>query len=117
MAQSARGAYTAAATPTLHLRVALALSPAARTGELLNLLWLDVDTRAGRLIFRSTKNGEPRGAWLLEESLRLLKERAKSNPDPESRVFASPSGAAYDYLTPFNTSDRLSKRRPLPGTS
>jgi integrase len=47
--------------PTLQLMVVLALSTAARAGELLNLLWRDVDIDERRLIFRATKNGEPRG--------------------------------------------------------
>jgi integrase len=37
----------------------------------------------------------------LEEALRLIKQRAESKPDPETNVFASASGAPYDYGTPF----------------
>jgi integrase len=48
-----------------------------------------------------TKNSEPRVAWLLGEALKLMKRRARKKPDPESRVFAGPSGATYDYGTPF----------------
>ena len=87
--------------PTLHLLVVLALSTAARAGELLNLLWRDVDISAGRLIFRTTKNGEMRGAWLLEEALRLIKQRAKLKPHPESRIFVTANGTAYRYGPPF----------------
>jgi integrase len=76
-----------AKTPTLHLMVVLALSTAARACELLNLLWRDVDVGEGRLIFRSTKNGEARGAWLLEEALRLVKQRAESKPDINAADF------------------------------
>jgi integrase len=87
--------------PTLHLLVVLALSTAARAGELLNLLWRDVDTKEGRVIFRLTKNSEPRVAWLLGEALKLMKKRAGKKPDAEGKVFASPGGFAYDYSTPF----------------
>jgi integrase len=90
-----------AKNPTLHLLVMLALSTAARAGELLNLLWRDVDIGEGRLIFRETKNGEPREAWLLEEALRLVKQRAQSLPNPNLKMFTSASGATYDYGTPF----------------
>jgi integrase len=77
------------------------LSTAARAGELLNLLWRDVDTKEGRVIFRLTKNSEPRVAWLLGEALKLMKKRAGKKPDAEGKVFASPGGFAYDYSTPF----------------
>src|SRR5690606_19401930 len=36
--------------PTLHCLVVLALSTAARAGELLNLTWRDVDLKEGRLL-------------------------------------------------------------------
>jgi integrase len=92
--------------PTLHLLVVLALSTAARAGELLSLLWRDVDTKEGRVIFRNTKNTEPRVAWLLGEALKLMKRRARKKTDPETKVFSGPSGATYDYATPFKEAVR-----------
>lgn len=88
---------------TLHTFVVLALSTACRAGELLKLTWRDVDLREGRLLFRQTKNDEPRIAWLHGEALRLLTEYAKVRPlDGDQLVFPSPTGKrAHDYSTPF----------------
>lgn len=88
--------------PTLHTFVVIALSTACRAGELLKLTWRDVDLGEGRLLFRQTKNDEPRMAWLHGEAARLLTEHAKVRPiDSDRRVFESPTGKAYDYLEPF----------------
>jgi integrase len=91
-----------AADQKLHTFVVLALSTACRAGELVNLRWRDVDLTEGRLLFRLTKNDEGRAAWLHGEALRLMTEHAKVRPlDSERRVFESPEGNKYDYLTPF----------------
>lgn len=88
--------------PLLHTFVIVALSTACRAGELLNLTWRDVDLTEGRLLFGRTKNNEGRAAWLHGEALRLFKEHAKVQPiERGARVFQSPAGAKYDYLTPF----------------
>jgi integrase len=87
---------------TLHTFVVVALSTACRAGELVNLTWHDADLAEGRLLFRQTKNDEPRTAWLHGESLRLFKEHAKVRPiDDGARVFQSSTGKKYDYGTPF----------------
>ena len=46
----------------LHVLVTLALATAARAGELVQLTWSDVDLRTNdaRLLFRITKNAQPR---------------------------------------------------------
>lgn len=91
-----------AKTPMLHTFVFIALSTACRAGELVKLRWRDVDLKEGRLLFRETKNDEPRVAWLHGEAMRLLTAHSKVRPlDNNRRVFESPAGAAYDYLTPF----------------
>jgi integrase len=63
------------------------------------------------LLFRQTKNDEPRQAWLHGEALRLLTEHAKVRPiDSDQLVFPSPTGtSAYDYLTPFKTAAAAAK--------
>ena len=87
----------------LHLLVVLALSTAARAGELVrHLLWRDVDLSEGRLLFRETKNAEPRPVWLHGEALRLLKDHAKVRRIDNDHVFPGASGVGiYDYSDPF----------------
>lgn len=89
--------------PTLHTLVVLALSTAARAGELLKLRWRDIDLKEQRLLFRSTttKNAESRAVWLHSEALRLLKEHGKVRRLENDRVFQSPSGGVYEYAKVF----------------
>lgn len=90
-----------AKNPTLHTIAVLALSTAARAGELMKLTWRDVDLKEGRLLFRDTKNAEPRTAWAQGEALRLLKEHATVRRIDTDLVFAAPGGGRYDYHAPF----------------
>jgi integrase len=87
--------------PTLHCLVVLALSTAARAGELLRLTWRDVDLKEGRLLFRVTKNAEPRAVWLHGEALSLLKERARVRQLHNNDVFPGAARGFYDYKNPF----------------
>lgn len=87
---------------TLHTFVVIALSTACRAGELLKLEWSDVDLKGGRLLFRQTKNTQPRSAWLTGEALRLLKQHAKVRRLKGGLVFEpSGKGKAYPYAKPF----------------
>jgi integrase len=89
--------------PQLHTFVVLALSTAARAGELWNLKWRDVDLEAGRMHLQVTKNGTPRTAWVHGEALRLLKEHAERTKASEhGRVFKSVTGKRYRYDRPFS---------------
>ena len=87
--------------PVLHTFVALALSTAARAGELWNLKWQDVNLKDGRLLLRGTKNATPRTAWLHGEALRLLSAHGKVRRLGENSVFVSPTGRRYRYDKPF----------------
>jgi integrase len=89
-------ASTAKADSQLHLLVVLALSTAARAGELLALEWNDVDLKEGRVLLRVTKNTEPRIVWLHGEAKRLLKEHGRVRR-LDGRVFASVKGKRFDY--------------------
>ncbi len=86
----------------LHTLAVLALSTAARAGELMNLSWRDVDLKDGRVLLRETKNTQPRAIWVHYEALRLLKEYGKIRRLDDDHVFlgATP-GTRYDYHTPF----------------
>lgn len=86
---------------TLHTLVVLALSTAARAGELLRLQWRDVDLKEGRLMFRRTKNDQPRAVWLHGEALRLLKNHAKVRQLHVHEVFPGAGKGSYDYKKPF----------------
>ena len=88
--------------PQLHVFTVLALSTAARAGELLNLQWRDVDLKDGRLHLRKTKNAQPRNAWVHGEALRLLKEHAALPRSVDGYVFRSVTGKRYRYDEPFS---------------
>jgi integrase len=88
--------------PQLHLLVVLALSTAARAGELLALTWSDVDLRDGRLLLRVTRNSQPRVVWLHGEAKRLLEEHGTVRRI-DGRVFASVKGKRYRYDEAFET--------------
>jgi len=87
--------------PVLHTFVVLALSTAARAGELWNLTWQDVDLKDGRLLFRITKNATPRMAWLHAEARRLLAEHGTVRRLGNNWVFVSPTGRRYRYEKVF----------------
>lgn len=94
--------------PVLHTFVLLALSTACRAGELLKLEWRDVDRKAGRVLFRNTKNRKARTVWIHGETLAALEVHAKVH-QLSGRVFVNPGGtrrkrgeSTYDYGEPFN---------------
>jgi integrase len=87
--------------PVLHTFVVLALSTAARAGELLSLKWSDVDLKEGRILLRVTKNATPRTAWLHGEALRLLAAHGKVRRLSDNSVFSSPMGRRYRYNNAF----------------
>jgi integrase len=89
--------------PALYTLVVLALSTAARAGELTGLRWSDVDLKNRRMVFRETKNNEQRSVWIPDQALRLLKKRVKARKPDEERVFASARvrDGTYDYTEPF----------------
>jgi integrase len=95
--------------PQLHVVVMLALSTAARAGELVGLAWSDVDLKAGRLLLRKTKNSQPRVVWVHGEALRLLKEHAKVRRLGDERVFVSAKGKRYDYRDSFEAACAAAK--------
>jgi integrase len=88
--------------PTLNTFVMIALSTACRAGELQKLVWADVDLKAGRLLFRETKNAQPRSAWLHGAALELLKEHGKVRKLEGGQVFENESARGlYGYHKPF----------------
>ncbi len=86
---------------TLHAFVVIALSTACRAGELQKLTWADVDLKAGRLLFRETKNAQPRTATLHGTAKTLLEDHAKVRDLKGGRVFRSAKGRAYRYIPAF----------------
>ena len=88
--------------PQLHVLVVMALSTAARVGELMSLSWHDVDLKDGRVLLGKTKNAQPRVVWVRGEALRLLKEHGRIRRLDDDPVFlgAAP-GTRYDYHTHF----------------
>jgi integrase len=89
--------------PTLHAFVVASLSVAARAGELLNLTWADVDTEAGQLTFRDTKNGTTRSAWLTGEAKKLIAALSEADHEPTDQVFKNASDRGrYQYAKLFD---------------
>ena len=95
--------------PQLHTFTLMALSTAARAGELWNLTWRDVDLKEGRLHLRLTKNAQPRTAWVHGEAVRLLTEHSKLRRLDDDRVFVSKTGKRYRYGKAFRTACAAAK--------
>ena len=94
----------------LHTFVVLALSTAARAGELWTLTWRDMDLEAGRMHLQVTKNAQPRTAWVHGEALRLLKEHAeRAKKTDDDRVFTSSTGKRYRYDKPFTAACKTAR--------
>ena len=87
----------------LHTFVMIALSTACRAGELRKLTWADVDMQRGDLLFRETKNAQPRAVSLHGEALRLLKAHAKVRRLGGTLVFENSRGGRYDYRPAFES--------------
>jgi integrase len=87
------GRLTAAtsANPTLHAFVVVAVSTAARAGELQRLTWTHVDLREGRITFVETKNSDARTAWLHGEAKHAVVTLAASHHEQNDRVFQNAS--------------------------
>jgi integrase len=93
----------------LHTFVVLALSTAARAGELRNLYWSDINLKEGRVLLRTTKNAQPRSVWLYEEALRLMNAHAELRKPDEDRVFVSMKGKRYNYSELFENACAAAK--------
>jgi integrase len=95
--------------PQLHTFVVLALSTAARAGELVNLRWRDVELKEQRVLLRVTKNSQPRALRIHGEALRLLKEHGKVRVLDDDRVFISLKGKRYRYEKLFGAACAAAK--------
>ena len=72
----------------------LAVSVAARKGDLLGLQWGDVNLQQGRVSFRDTKNGDMRSVPLTGPALDHLREYAKVRRLDSQLVFPNKKGTA-----------------------
>ena len=95
--------------PVLHTVVLLALSTAARAGEITNLRWSDIDLKEGRALLRETKNADPRTVWLHGDALRALEEHGKVRRLNDDRVFVSAKGKLYRHRPPFEAACKAAK--------
>lgn len=82
----------------LYLCVILALSTGMRQGELMSLLWKDVDLKKGHIVLHETKNGERRRVPLAGHGLELLREYAKIRRLESPLLFPS----ATNPISPMN---------------
>ena len=76
----------------LYTLVLLALSTAARKGELLGLRWSDVDLQRGRVTFRDTKNTDTRSTPLTGPALDHLRQYGKVRRLDSPFVFPNKQG-------------------------
>ena len=104
-----RAALIREANPTLRAYIMAALHTGARRGELLGLLWEDVDFRAGMVTFRQTKNGDRR-TIPMNETLRGLLTAIEGPRDPAGRVLPVVTPEALTIAF-----GRLAKRLGLKG--
>jgi len=98
---------------TLHTLVTLALATAARAGELVRLTWADVDLKDGRLLFRITKNAQPRTAWVRGDALDQLKQYAKARQLHRPEVFP---GKGRPHTLPGSERQSSSSRQSASGS-
>ncbi len=80
--------------PRLYALAVLALTTAARQGELLALRWRDVDLGRGMAVLEETKNGDRRSLALRGEALDLMRERSRVRRLDTDLVFADELGRA-----------------------
>jgi integrase len=76
--------------PLLYEIVLLTLSTGGRRGEIMSLMWEDVDFENRFITFRQTKNGEDRNVPLSSEMFALLEARRK----PKGKLYPS-NGSRY----------------------
>ena len=84
---------------TLHAFVVVALTTAARAGELTGLVWNDVDLTECMLTFRDTKNGTTRTAWLTDEARKLVSTLASMTAP--IRYSRTPPGVVGTNITSY----------------
>ena len=92
-------ALLAACPDWLRPIAALAAFTAMRRGEILNLRWLDVDMKGGRLLLPQTKNGEGRVVYLNQLAADVIKGQWSKGVKATDRVFP-----LADDCTPDNIS-------------
>ena len=80
-------AAKASTDPNIHTAILLALATGARASNIRNLQWTDVDLKAGRLRFPTTKNGSPRYVPLIAAAQSALEGHYKRDPTGEGWVF------------------------------
>ena len=72
------------------INIRFALETAARKGELLKLLWRDIDLKRRTMTLRDTKNGDDRRVPLTQKAVELLEQLPR---DESGRVFPVTSDA------------------------
>ena len=74
--------------PEVHMMVRLAIETAMRRGEIVKLMWCDVNIQNRTALLRETKNGEDRTVPLTPAAIKILQEQAALR-EVEGRVFAT----------------------------
>ena len=89
----------------LYTVVVLALSTGMRRGEIMGLMWDDVDLHRGRITLHDTKNNERRVVPLVGKALELLTTRSKVRRIDTPLLFPGKvkSNESIDLRTPWET--------------
>jgi len=89
----------------VHDMALFSLHTGARAGEIFNLKWVDVDIPQMVIMFRDTKSGRNRAAYITEEVKAMLAERRPENAQGDALVFPGRGGAKITEMSDsFNRS-------------
>ena len=83
----------------VHDMALFSLHTGARAGEVFNLRWADVDSSQGLLIFKDTKSGKNRPAFLTEDLKAMLTSRQSENAQGDALVFPGKGGAKITKIS------------------
>jgi len=83
----------------VHDMALFSLHTGARAGEVFSLRWADVDISQGLLIFKDTKSGKNRPAFLTEDVKAMLTSRKPENVQGDALVFPGKGGVKITQIS------------------
>jgi integrase len=86
-------------SPSTHDMTQFSLHTGARAGEVFNLTWGDVDLLQGTVVFKDTKSGKNRHAYLTDTVKNMLAQRRPKSAVGNSLVFSRKNGNLFDKIS------------------